>query len=132
MLKKAEPLLPFNRSSIVLYSLISKAFGFFLKRKYRKHFKYYYLIIFYFYFLLCKYCTSGLFHFSLNPGHLQLFGKSFVLEMDISKAFESCWSKALISKHSPSVSIFCFICNLLSEILSDRTMVAVVNTYGLF
>src|ERR1700755_3178855 len=57
---------------------------------------------------------------------LQDFGESFAVALDISKAFDRVWHKALISK-LPSFGIYPSLCDLLSNFLSGRSIAAVVD-----
>src|ERR1700755_3183513 len=54
------------------------------------------------------------------------FGESFAVALDISKAFDRIWHKALISK-LPSFGIYPSFCDLLSNFLSGRSLAAVVD-----
>src|SRR6201990_2322059 len=66
--------------------------------------------------LLSESCFSTLLHFD----------ESFSIALDISKAFNRVWHKALISK-LPSFGIHPSLCGLLSDFLSGRSIAAVVD-----
>ena len=57
---------------------------------------------------------------------LRHFSESFAVALDISKAFDRVWHKALISK-LPSFGIYPSLCDLLSNFLSGRSVAAVVD-----
>src|SRR6201990_473170 len=57
---------------------------------------------------------------------LRHFGESFAVAVDISKAFDRVWHKALISKLL-SFGINPSLCGLLSNFLSGRSIAAVVD-----
>src|ERR1044072_2662195 len=57
---------------------------------------------------------------------LRHFGESFAVALDISKAFDRVWHKALISK-LPSFGIYPSLCDFLSDFLSGRSIAAVVD-----
>ena len=54
------------------------------------------------------------------------FGETFAVALDISKAFDRVWHKALISK-LPSFGFYPSLCNFISSFLSDRSIAAVVD-----
>merc|ERR1711895_336117 len=57
---------------------------------------------------------------------LRDYGESFVVALDISKAFDRVWHKSLLSKH-PSFGFPPSICSLLLNFLSDRSLSVVVD-----
>jgi len=57
------------------------------------------------------------------------FGETFAVALDISKAFDRVWHKALISK-LPSVGIYPSLCSFISSFLSGRSIAAVVDGHG--
>ncbi len=54
------------------------------------------------------------------------FGETFAVAVDISKAFDRVWHKALISK-APSYGFYPALCSFLSSFLSGRSIAAVVD-----
>ncbi len=58
---------------------------------------------------------------------LSCFGETFAVALDISKAFDRVWHKALLSK-LPSCGFYPALCSFLSSFLSGRSIAAVV--YG--
>ena len=57
---------------------------------------------------------------------LRNFGESYVVALDISKAFDRVWHKALLAK-LPSYGFTPPLCNLISSFLSDRFISVVVD-----
>lgn len=53
-------------------------------------------------------------------------GETFVVTLDISKAFVRVWHEALLAK-LPSFRIFASLCDLFSSILVERNISVVVN-----
>ena len=63
----------------------------------------------------------------LMPGHpLRNFGESFVIALDISKAFDRVWHKALLAK-LPAYGFTPSFCKLISSFLSNHFISVVVN-----
>ncbi len=54
------------------------------------------------------------------------FGDAFAVALDISKAFDRVWHKALLS-NLPSYGLYLVLCSLLSSFLSGRSIAAVVD-----
>ncbi len=54
------------------------------------------------------------------------FGETFAVALDISKAFDRVWHKALLSK-LPSYGVYPALCSFLSSFLSGRSIAAVVD-----
>ena len=54
------------------------------------------------------------------------FGESFVVTLDISKAFDIVWHKALLAK-LPAYDFIPSFCNLISSFLSNRFISVVIN-----
>ncbi len=72
--------------------------------------------------------TGDLFAF-LNyswSSSLSRFGETFAVALDISKAFDRVWHKALLSK-LPSHGFYPALCSFLSSFLSGRSIAAVVD-----
>ena len=57
---------------------------------------------------------------------LRDFGESFIIALDISKAFDRVWHKALLAK-LPSYGFTPSLCNLISSFLSNRFISVVVD-----
>ncbi len=57
---------------------------------------------------------------------LNRFGKTFAVALDISKAFDRVWHKALLSM-LPSYGFYPALCSFLSSFLSGRSIAAVVD-----
>ena len=57
---------------------------------------------------------------------LRNFGESFVVALDISKAFDRVWHKALLAK-LPAYGFTPFFCKLFSSFLSNRFISVVVD-----
>ena len=57
---------------------------------------------------------------------LRDFGESFVVALDISKAFDRVWHKALLAK-LPAYGFTPSLCNLISSYLSCRSVSVVVD-----
>ncbi len=53
-------------------------------------------------------------------------GETFAVALDISKAFDRLWHKALVSK-LPSYELYPALCSFLSSFLSGRSVAAVVD-----
>ena len=54
------------------------------------------------------------------------FGETFAVALDISKAFDRVWHKALMSK-LPSYGFYPSLCKLISSFFSDHPIAAVVD-----
>ena len=63
---------------------------------------------------------------SIWSSALRDFGESFIVALDISKAFDRVWHKSLLSK-LPSFGFSPSICSLLLNYLSDRSLSVVVD-----
>ncbi len=55
------------------------------------------------------------------------FCETFVVSLDITKAFDRVWYKALIS-NLPSYGFYPSLCNFISSFLSESSIAAVVNS----
>ncbi len=60
------------------------------------------------------------------PSPLSCFCETFAASLDISKAFDRVWHKALLSK-LPSYGFYPVLCSFLSSFLSGRCISAVVD-----
>ena len=61
-----------------------------------------------------------------SSSSLRNFGESFTVALDISKAFDSVWHKALLAK-LPAYSFTPSFCKLISSLLSNRFISVVVD-----
>ncbi len=71
--------------------------------------------------LLSKYYYYYYYYFSLSH-----FVETFAVALDISKAFDRVWHKALLSK-LPSYGFYLTLCSFSSSFLSGRSISAVVD-----
>ncbi len=62
---------------------------------------------------------------------LSRFGETFSVALDISKAFDRVWNKALLSK-LPSFVFYLSLCSFISILLSGRSISAVVDGHCSF
>src|SRR6201990_1638878 len=126
--KKGDPSQPSNYCPISLTSVLSKVFESILNRKIWNHLNTSNLISDRQYGFRKERSTGD--HLSLLSNSwssaLRGFGESFAVALDISKAFDRVWPKALISK-LPSFGIYPSLCDLLSNFLSGRSIAAVVD-----
>ena len=126
--KKGDRSNPSNYRPIALISSLSKVFESILNRKIRDHLLSNKLLSDRQYGFLKGRSTGDLLSFLSNSwsSSLRYFGESFAVALDISKAFDRVWHKALISK-LPSFGIYPSLCNFLSSFLSGRSIAAVVD-----
>ncbi|KAL7629919.1 UNVERIFIED_CONTAM: hypothetical protein RMT77_019962 [Armadillidium vulgare] len=126
--KKGDPSQPSNYRPISLTSVLSKVFESILNRKIWKHLNSSNLISDRQYGFRKKRSTGDLLSLLSDSwsSALRHFGESFAVALDISKAFDRVWHKALISK-LPSFGIYLSLCDLLSDFLSGRSIAAVVD-----
>ncbi|KAL7646845.1 UNVERIFIED_CONTAM: hypothetical protein RMT77_002101 [Armadillidium vulgare] len=126
--KKGDPSQPSNYRPISLTSVLSKVFESILNRKIWKHLNSSNLISDRQYGFRKKRSTGDLLSLLYDSwsSALRHFGESFAVALDISKAFDRVWRKALISK-LPSFGIYPSLCDLLSDFLSGRSIAAVVD-----
>ncbi|KAL7632739.1 UNVERIFIED_CONTAM: hypothetical protein RMT77_016940 [Armadillidium vulgare] len=126
--KNGDPSQPSNYHPISLTSVLSKVFESILNRKIWKHLNSSNLISDRQYGFRKKRSTGDLLSLLSDSwsSALRHFGESFAVALDISKAFDRVWHKALISK-LPSFGIYPSLCDLLSDFLSGRSIAAVVD-----
>ncbi|KAL7641293.1 UNVERIFIED_CONTAM: hypothetical protein RMT77_008431 [Armadillidium vulgare] len=126
--KKGDPSQPSNYRPISLTCVLSKVFESILNRKIWKHLNSSNLISDRQYGFRKKRSTGDLLSLLSDSwsSALRHFGESFAVALDISKAFDRVWHKALISK-LPSFGIYPSLCDLLSDFLSGRSIAAVVD-----
>src|SRR6201990_2844 len=126
--KKGDHSQPSNYRPISLTSFLSKVFESILNRKIWKHLNSSNLISDRQNGFRKKRSTGDLLTLLSDSwsSALRHFGESFAVALDISKAFDRVWHKALISK-LPSFGIYPSLCDLLSTFLSGRSIAAVVD-----
>src|SRR6201990_3593624 len=126
--RRGDPSQPSNYRHISLTSVLSKVFESILNRKIWKHLNSSNIICDRQYGFRKKRSTGDLLSLPSDSwsSALRHFGESFAVALDISKAFDRVWHKALISK-LPSFGIYPSLCDLLSDFLSGRSIAAVVD-----
>src|SRR6201990_752338 len=126
--EQGDPSQPSNYRPIYLTSVLSKVFESILNRKIWKHLNSSNLISDCQYGFRKKRSTGDLLSILSDSwsSALRHFGESFAVALDISKAFDRVWHKALISK-LPSFGIYPSLCSLLSDFLSGRSIAAFVD-----
>ncbi len=126
--KKGDRSNPSNYRPIALISCLSKVFETILNRKFLKHLSSSNLLSDHKYGFRKGRSTGDLLPFLTDSwsSSLSLFGETFVVALDISKAFDRVWHKALLSK-LPSYRFYFALCSFLSNFLSGRTVAAVVD-----
>ncbi|KAL7637445.1 UNVERIFIED_CONTAM: hypothetical protein RMT77_012173 [Armadillidium vulgare] len=126
--KKGDPSQPSNYRPISLTSILSKVFECILNRKIWKHLNSSNLISDRQYGFRKESSTGDLLSLLSDSwsSALRGFGESFAVALDISKAFDRVWYKALISKLH-SFGIYPSLCDLLSNFLSGRSIAAIVD-----
>ena len=128
--KKGDRSNPSNYRPIALTSSISKLFESILNTQILKHLE------------RCKKLSDHQYGFrkARSTGDLLSYvthlwstslrdhGESFVVALDISKAFDRVWHEALLAK-LPSFGIPPSLCDLITSFLSDRSIAVVVDGY---
>ncbi len=115
-----------NYRPIALISYLSKTFETILNRKLLKHPSSFSLLSDHQYEFRKGRSTGDLPVF-LNDSwssSLSRFGETFSVTLDISKAFDRLWHKALLSK-LPSYGFYPALCSFLSSLFSGRSITAV-------
>ena len=117
-----------NYRPIALLSCLSKAFESILNRKLLKHLSTSNLLSDHQYGFRKGRSTGDLLAFLTDSwsSSLSRFGETFAVALDISKAFDRVWHKALLSK-LPSYGFYPSLCTFISSFLSDRSISAVVD-----
>ncbi len=118
---------PSNYRLIALISCLSKAFKTILNRKFLKHLSSFNLSNHQYGFRKGRF-TGDLLAFLTDSwsSSLSRFSETLAVALDISKAFDRVWHKALLSK-LPSYGSYPPLCFFLSSFLSGRSIAAVVD-----
>ena len=126
--KKGDQSNPSNYRPIALTSTISKVFETLLNLHFLKHLESHVLLSDHQYGFRKARSTGDLLAYltHLWSSSLRNFGETYVVGLDISKAFDRVWHKALLSK-LPSYGFTPSLCNLISSFLSDRSISVVVD-----
>ncbi len=125
--QKGDSVNPSNYQSIALLSCLSKVFESTLNSKILKHLSTFSLLS----YRQCRFhkerCTGDLALLTNSCSfYLNCFGKTFPVSLDIPKAFDRVWHRALLSK-LPSFGFYTPLCTLILSFLSDRSIAAVVD-----
>ncbi len=128
MPKKGDRSNPSNYSPIVLISCLSKDFQTILNRKFLKHLSSFNPLSDHQYGFRKGRSAGDLLAFLTDSwlSSLNRFGETFAIALDISKAFDRVWHKALLSK-IPSYGFYPALCSFLFSFLSSRSIAAVVD-----
>ena len=126
--KKGDRSNPSNYRPIALISCLSKVFESILNKKILRHLTSLNLLSDRQYGFLPGRSTGDLLSLLTNSwsSSFDSFGETFAVALDISKAFDRVWHKALISK-LPSYGFYPSLCSFLSSFLSGRSISAVVD-----
>ncbi len=105
--KKGDRSNPSNYRPIALISCLSKAYETILNRKFLNHLSSFNLLSDHQYGFRKGRSTGDLLAFLTDSwsSYLNRFGETFAVALDISKAFDRVWHKALLSKLPSSASI---------------------------
>ena len=126
--KKGDRSNPSNYRPIALISTLSKVFESILNRKIQKHLSAFDLLSDRQYGFRKGRSTGDLLSLLTESwsSSFRSFGETFAVALDISKAFDRVWHKALISK-LPSFGFYPSLCSFISSFLSDRSIAVVVD-----
>jgi len=126
--KKGDHSNPSNYRPIALTSAIAKVFEFILNSHFLKHLETHSLLSDHQYGFRKARSTGDLLSYLTNvwSSSLRDFGESFVVALDISKAFDRVWHKALLAK-LPSFGFTPSITKLIASFLSNRSISVVVD-----
>ena len=126
--KKGDPSLPSNYRPIALTSILSKVFESIINRKIWNCPEFSKSISDRQYGFRKERSTGDLLTLLSDSwsATIRNFGKTFAVTVDISKAFDRVWHKALISK-LPSYGFYPSLCNLISDFLSGRSIAVMVE-----
>jgi hypothetical protein len=126
--KKGDRAQPSNYRPIALVSCLSKVFESILNSKILKYLNSHNLLSDRQYGFRQGRSTGDLLALLSDSwsSSLRSFGETFSVALDISKAFDRVWHKALISK-LPSFGLYPSLCTFISSFLSGRSIAAVVD-----
>ena len=126
--KKGDHSNPSNYRPIALTNTLSKVFESLLNTHILKHLRFHNLLSDHQYGFRKARSTGDLLSYLSHiwSSALGNYGESFVIALDISKAFDRVWHKALISK-LPRYGFTPLICQLISSFLSERSISALVE-----
>ncbi len=126
--KKGDRCNPSNYRPVAFLSCLSKVFESILHRKIVKHLSTFNLLSDRQYGFRKERSTGDLLAFLTISwsSALNYFCETFAFALDISKAFDRIWHKALLSKF-PSFGFYPSLCTLISSFLSDRSIAAIVD-----
>src|SRR5678815_3660749 len=126
--KKGSRSDPSNYSPIALTCILSKIFETLLNSHFLDHLESPSLLSDYQYGFRCSRSTGDILFYltDLWFSALRNYGKTCVVALDISKAFDRVWHASLPSK-LPSFGFPSSLCLLMSSFLSNRSMSAVVD-----
>ena len=119
---------PSNYRPIALTSTVSKVHECLLNSHFLKHLESNSLLSDHQYGFRKARSTGDILSYITNvwASSLRDFGESFVVGLDISKAFDRVWHQGLISK-LPSFGFPPSLCSLISSFLSDRSICVIVD-----
>ncbi len=128
--KKGDRSNPSIYRPIALLSCFSKPFETILNKRFLNHLSTSNLLSDRQYGFRKERSTGDLLAFLNNSwsSSLRCFGETFVVALDISKAFDRVWHKSLLSK-LPSFGLYPSLCTFISCFLSGRSISAVVDGY---
>ena len=126
--KKGDRSNPSDYRPIALISCLSKVFESILNKKIQRHLSTHNLLSDRQYGFRSGRSTGDLLSLLTNSwsSSLGCFGETFAVALDISKAFDRVWHKALLNK-LPSYGFYPSLCSFISSFLSDRSISAVVD-----
>ena len=126
--KKGDHSNPSNYRPIALTSTIAKVFETLLNAHFINHLESNCLLSDHQYGFRKARSTGDLLSYltDLWSSSLRDFGESFIIALDISKAFDRVWHKALLAK-LPTYGFTPSLCNLISSFLSNRFISVVVD-----
>ena len=124
----ADELAPSNYRPIALTSAVAKVFETLLNSHFIKHLESNNLLSDHQYGFRKARSTGDLLSYLTHvwSSSLKNFGESFVVALDISKAFDRVWHKALLAK-LPAYGFTPSFCKLISSFLSNRFISVVVD-----
>ncbi|MEL7196638.1 MAG: reverse transcriptase family protein, partial [Bacteroidota bacterium] len=126
--KKGDHSNPSNYRPIALTSAIAKVFEFMLNSHFLEHLESHSLISDHQYGFRKARSTGDLLSYLTDiwSSSLRDFGESFVVALDISKAFDRVWHKALLAK-LPSYGFTPSLTKLIASFLSSRSIAVVAD-----